>query len=119
MNDKLKQDTKLIFHWLLKNFDEYTDDLHDEQELESGVDQLTFHSSWDSLMHVIDHIEATGFVEDNTVLLRHKCCIINFESNLYFNNVDAQHIEIHGQSKIDSAFKAVVKFIETHNKLKK
>jgi hypothetical protein len=84
--------------------------------LKSGwVNQLEYHKSWDWLMPVVEKIEETNFIK-----IVGKYCGINKTSANSFNNwVATEGVSFtNPKSKIESTYKAVVKFIKWHNKNK-
>lgn len=76
---------------------------------------MLYNKSWDWLMPVVEKIEETNFIK-----IVGKYCGINKTSANSFNNwVATEGISfMNPKSKIESTYKAVVKFIKWHNKNK-
>jgi hypothetical protein len=77
---------------------------------------MLYNKSWDWLMPVVEKIEETNFIK-----IVGKYCGINKTSANSFNNwVATEGVSFtNPKSKIESTYKAVVKFIKWHNKNKK
>ncbi len=112
MLEKIKEEQSIIFHWLRENFDEYTMECCDEQQLDSNIEFFEFHKSWDWLMPVVEKIENLGFPtvikvtsEGQTV------CILTGTNGEYITTV--------GKEKILTIYDAVIMFIKWHNNTKK
>jgi hypothetical protein len=76
---------------------------------------MLYNKSWDWLMPVVEKIEETNFIK-----IVGKYCGINKTSANSFNNwVATEGVSfMNPKSKIESTYKAVVKFIKWHNKNK-
>ena len=82
------------------------------------IQDLEFHSSWDWLMPVVEKIEKykqnvrISSIHRHANLkdgLMHMCDISNKDKPM-------QHIGVTGESKINTVYKAVIAFINWHNK---
>jgi hypothetical protein len=93
---------------------EFMKTTYEQQKNTCGV--VLYEVSWDWLMPVVEKIEETNFIK-----IVGKYCGINKTSANSFNNwVATEGISfMNPKSKIESTYKAVVKFIKWHNKNKK
>jgi len=65
---------------------------------------LKYHTSWDELMPVVEKIESFGY----------SCEIELFSCYVIDSETLSTIIECHYNSKIESVYKAVIKFIKSH-----
>ena len=72
-------------------------------------DELQYHISWDWLMPVVEMIESLGY---EFIIVESRCYV---KHNTDHSIEELFHIETIG-SKIDTTYKAVVKFINNYNK---
>jgi predicted acetyltransferase len=78
---------------------------------EGDFSYLKYHKSWDRLMPVVDKIENFGY---EFIIVENRCYI---KHNTDHSVEELFHIETIG-SKLDTTYKAVLKFIKEYNKKK-
>lgn len=80
-------------------------------------EQCKFHSDWNWLMKVVDKIERLLLNDDNsfnvTIGATNYCVIQDSYGEIY------EDIEISGETKLLTVYKAVIKFIKWYNKQNK
>jgi hypothetical protein len=91
---------------------------YDILETEYTIKYMKFNSSWNWIMLVVEKIE--NIKEDND----HRICKYNFLQEQSFIEIIENHtsitiVELDEDTKLEASYKAVIKFINYYNKLKK